>query len=173
MSKIYLIIALLIFPLAAQLSAYTANGSLQPGDTHLATFLIDLEGPKISLYFPGEQDLKDWLLENRNNQAYSGIQVGRIVDELEFRIEPGLIDVTITEQPEYPPYFITYEWTNDAGETWETRCEWTSLVAAQKVIENILADPDNKRLTNIPPLEVLGLSFEFEEGPGSVVIFKN
>jgi hypothetical protein len=155
-------------------SAYEAHDVYQTGDTHLVNFnlvLADLSLVKTQLFFPTEQDLKDWLLENKGSNTRISQTPGRIKRELQYQILEAPEIVTINEHNRFPPYYVAYLETDDAGQTWKVRCEWTSLMSINAIMLEVV-NSDNKQLLEMPPIEVTGLDFQFVPGADKVVIIE-
>jgi hypothetical protein len=163
-----------IFYLPSVATAYEAHDVYQTGDTHLVNFnlvLSDLSLVKSQLFFPTEQDLKDWLLENKGSKTRIHQTPGRIKRELQYQILEAPESVTINEHNRFPPYYVAYLETDDAGQTWKVRCEWTSLMSLNAIMLEVV-NSDNKQLLEMPPLEVSGLDFQFVPGADKVVIIE-
>lgn len=171
MKKPLILISTFCFLISNFCAAYTAHDVYQTGDQYLVNYnlvLADLSLEKAMLYFPTEADLAGWLLEHQDSKTRINRTPGRIIRELQYRIEPGQGSVVINDHNRYPPYYIAYEETDDAGATWNIRCEWSSPESARLLIESILAD-SSKRLAEMPPLEVTGIDYVITPGEDRVV----
>lgn len=173
MKKPLILISAFCFLLSNLCRAYEAHDSYQSGDQFLVDFnlvLADLSLQKAHLFFPTERDLKDWLIEQDGSKTRINKTPGRIVGELAWRVEPGAPEVTINDHNRFPPYYVCYLETKD-GQIWKLECKWSDPAAAALLIQSIQADP-NKKLLEMPPLEVTGLDYVVKPGTGTVVIIE-
>jgi len=154
--------------------AYESHDVYQMGDQYLVDFnlvLADLSLAKATLFFPTEEDLKEWLIEQDGSKTRINRTPGRIKSELVWEIIPGPKDVVINDHNRFPPYYVAYLLTDDAGQTWKYECEWTDPLSAGLLIESILNDPA-KKLVEMPPLEVTGIDYQITAGKDRVVFIE-